>query len=101
MSVEVTKNGDQCSVSIDGEMTINMAAVLKNEIFGKIAWAGDVSFDLSGVSEMDTSGFQLLMLAKKEAASNKCGFSIKSHSAATSAVMDLFNMKEEFDACTR
>lgn len=101
MSVEVTKNGDQCSVSIDGEMTINMAAVLKNEIFGKIAWAGDVSFDLSGVSEMDTSGFQLLMLAKKEAALKSCMFSVKAHSEATSAVLDLFNMKEEFDACTR
>lgn len=101
MSVEVTIDGNQCGVSIDGEMTINRAAILKNEIFGKIAWAGDVSFDLSGVSEMDTSGFQLLMLAKKEAALKSCMFSVKAHSAATAAVMELFNMKEEFEAGER
>lgn len=101
MSVEVTKNGNQCGVSIDGEMTINMAASLKNEIFGKTAWADEVSFDLSGVSEMDTSGFQLLMLVRNEAALKNCAFSIKAHSAATEAVLELFNMKDCFEAGAR
>lgn len=101
MPVEVTRDGNLSSISIDGEMTICRAAALKKEIFEDLEWGDAVSFDLSGVSEMDTSGFQLLMMARKEAALKDCGFSIKAHSAATSAVIELFNMKERFEAGAR
>lgn len=96
MGVEVTHNGNRCSVSIDGEMTICGAALLKKEIFGDIVWADAVSFDLSRVTGMDTAGFQLLLLAKKEAGLHNSVFSIKAHSIATSAVVELFNMKKHF-----
>ncbi len=101
MSVEVMKDGNKSSVSIDAEMTICRAAALKKEIFEDMEWGDAVSFDLSRVSEMDTSGFQLLVMAQKEAALKNCVFSIKAHSAATSAVIELFNMKERFEAGAR
>ncbi len=101
MPVEVTRDGKLSSVVIDGEMTICRAGALKKEIFEGIEWGDAVSFDLSGVSEMDTSGFQLLMMAQKEAALKNCVFSIKAHSAATSAVIELFNVKERFESGAR
>ena len=101
MGVEITKNGNMSSVSIDGEMTVCSAARIKKEIFEDVVWDKAVSFDLSGVSEMDTAGFQLLMLAKKEAALKNCIFSVKAHSMATSAVIELFNMKEHLEAGPR
>lgn len=101
MPVTVEKNGDHSSVSIDGEMTICRAAALKQEIFEGMEWGSAVSLDLSGVSEMDTSGFQLLTLVRNEAALKNCAFSIKAHSAATEAVVELFNMKDCFEAGAR
>ena len=52
--------------------------------------------DLSQVSEMDTSGFQLLCMIKREAVLKNKGFKISSHSTATEAVMDLYKMSDYF-----
>lgn len=101
MPVETIKDGGHSLISIDGEMTISRAAAIKNEIFEKMEWGSAVSLDLSGVSEMDTSGFQILMLAQREAAIKNCAFSIKSQSPATEAVLELFKMREHLDASER
>jgi len=51
---------------------------------------------LAGVSEMDTAGFQLLVLAKREAARLGRPMRLVEHSPATLEVMDLLNMAAYF-----
>lgn len=55
-----------------------------------------VSFDLSRVSELDTSCFQILMAAKIECDKKNVEFSIKSFSPAVEEVMGLYNMNYFF-----
>ena len=52
--------------------------------------------DLSGVAEIDTAGFQLLMLVKREARRLGKEAQIIAHSEAVRDVLDFYNMAAEF-----
>jgi anti-anti-sigma factor len=82
-------------MQIEGEMTIFNAAEIKKQLFDNFAGCSEFELDLSRVSEMDTSGFQLLYLAKKESARLNKPVRIVEQSTATSAVLELFNIKPE------
>lgn len=88
------------SVRVEGEMTIYHAQELKHELLhGLLQCLHDcagVEVSLAGVSEMDTAGFQLLVLAKREAARVGRPLRLVEHSPAMLEVMDLFNMAAYF-----
>ncbi len=73
---------------IEGEMTVATAAALRDEILAALApqTAGEIEIDLSGVSEMDTAGLQLMLQIKR-----KCGTHLRlvNHSPAVLQVLDL------------
>lgn len=81
-----------CEVELEGELTIYEAAALKQELFEKISNCKGVSINLSNVSELDTSCFQILLAAKRECEKNEVEFTMNSHSPAVLDVMELFNM---------
>ena len=49
---------------IEGEMTIYRAAELKQTLLNALNGATSLEVDLHGVTEIDSAGIQLLMLAK-------------------------------------
>ena len=53
--------------------------------------------DLSGVSEIDTSGIQLLEFIKREARRDGKEFSMVSHNRVVSDVLHLYHMNEQLD----
>ena len=53
---------------IDQNMTIYTAAALKAPMLVDVRQAEAPEFDLSGVTEIDSAGLQLLLLARREAA---------------------------------
>ena len=57
-------------LSIVGELTIYRAAELKDALLAEAALPGG-RLDLGGVTDIDTAGLQLLLLARREAAA--CG----------------------------
>jgi anti-anti-sigma factor len=69
MSSRITQgdSGSAPTVRIEGEMTIYRANDLKRDIVGCLERAADIELDLSGVTELDTAGVQLLLLARREA----------------------------------
>ncbi|CAN0622789.1 protein of unknown function [Burkholderia multivorans] len=52
---------------IDGEMTIYRAAELRMLLSDALAKTGDIELQLDAVTEIDSTGVQLLMSAKKTA----------------------------------
>lgn len=74
---------------IDGEMTIYRAAELKPQLLEALAGAGELEVDLAGVTEIDTAGLQVLMLAKQTAAATGRSLRLTGHSPA---VVDVFEM---------
>lgn len=79
---------------IAGEFTIFRAMELKQALLSE---PPPLEIDLSGVTEMDTAGVQLLILAKKEALAAQRELHLVAHSPAVIEVFDLLNVGEYFD----
>ncbi|MBI5493226.1 MAG: STAS domain-containing protein [Deltaproteobacteria bacterium] len=92
MEIRLEKTEGLCRLGIEGEMTIYNALDIKKALLETLDGPARLEIDLSGVSELDTSGLQLLVLAKKEAKLLGKELRITAHSQATSAVFELYNM---------
>ena len=97
MTFHAEKINGLCRARIEGEMTIFNAADLKKDLLEMLNECQEMELDLSEVSELDTAGLQLLVLAKRESENLKKSLRIASCSGAITAVMELFNMKEYFE----
>lgn len=75
-----------------GEMTIYSAAELKTALLEALGQSDEIEIDLSGVSELDTSGVQLLMLVKREAVAAGKGLTLSGHSPAVLEVFELLGL---------
>ncbi len=97
MEIHIEKTADGvCHALLAGEMTIYHAAAMKQGLLDCIARGGEIEFNLSDVVEMDTAGFQLLLLAKREAAAAGKPLRLVAHSPATLEALDMFNMASYF-----
>lgn len=97
MDIKIKNKKGKCKMQIEGEMTIMTAAELKKKIFDNVESCSDIEMDLSQVSEMDTSGLQLLLLVFREGSSLNKSVRLTSYSPSVAAVFDLFSMdREEF-----
>lgn len=81
---------------IEGDMTIYTAADLKAELLTYISQPLEREIDLSGVSEIDSAGLQLLMLAKSEAKRNATPLRLTGHSRAVLDILDVCNLVSYF-----
>ena len=78
------------------DMTIYNAAAQKQGLLDALQGTDRLEIDLSAVSEIDTAGFQLLVLVKREAARLNKTARIVAHSPAVREVVDFFNMAAHF-----
>lgn len=81
------------TLAIEGELTIFRAAELMPALLAK--QAPDV-IDLSGVTDFDTAGLQLLMMAKKAALAAQRDLRLVGHSQAVIEVFELLNVAAYF-----
>lgn len=77
----------------EGEFTIFRAMELKPML---LASPPVDEIDLSGVTELDTAGVQLLMLAKKTALAHARDVKLVAHSPAVLEVFELLNVAAYF-----
>jgi ABC-type transporter Mla MlaB component len=82
----------QQRIAMQGAMTIYEAADDKRRLLAALARCAELEIDLSGVSEMDTAGIQLLLLAKREAAKQAKLVRLAAHSAASLEAIDLYDL---------
>lgn len=81
---------------LDGPMTIYNAGEIKARLLSGIESAAIIELDLSHVGEMDTAGFQLLVMAKRECQRLGRSLRIVAHSPAVREVIDFYNMDAFF-----
>jgi anti-anti-sigma regulatory factor len=78
---------------IEGELTIFRAMELKSAM---LPTPPLTEIDLSGVTDIDTAGVQLLMLAKKTALREGCELHLLGHSPVVIEVFELLNVAAYF-----
>ncbi len=81
------------TLRIEGEFTIFRAMELKPGIFSNPL---PEEIDLTGVTEIDTAGVQMLMLAKRDAIAQQRELRLVGHSRAVIEVFELLNVAAYF-----
>lgn len=81
------------ALRIEGELTIFRAMELKPVL---LAEPLPQEIDLAGVTEIDTAGVQLLMLAKRSALAQQRELRLVGHSPAVIEVFELLNVAAYF-----
>lgn len=81
---------------IAGELTIYRAEELKKELLDTIAHGQEIEVDLQGVSEIDSAGLQLMIMAKREAVLQQKSLRFTGHSQTMLEVLDLFGLAGYF-----
>ncbi len=79
-------------IAIGGPMTIYEAREHKRALLQALGRGAELEVDLSGVTELDTAGIQLLVLAKREAARASKVMRLTAHSQASLDAIDLYNL---------
>lgn len=95
MQIVAETNDEGVLLRLDGEMTIYTAAALKEGLCPHLT-AKAVEIDLSGVSEVDSSGLQLLMLAKRELGRSGGVLRLSRHSPAMVEALELCRLSAYF-----
>ncbi len=96
MSISIKKKKGLEILHIEGDMSVRTAAKLKKELMKHIAKPCEREIVLTEVSEMDTAGMQLLLLAKREANRHNTPLRLTGHSRAVLGVIDTYNLAAYF-----
>jgi anti-anti-sigma factor len=82
--------------AIKQDMNIYNASEQKKMLLKALDSCQELDIDLSHVSEIDTAGFQLLLLTKREALKAGKTMRLTGHSKAVTELIDLYNMASYF-----
>jgi anti-anti-sigma factor len=83
---------NQIDLQIEGELSIYRADELKHALIEPLKSNVRLVVNLAAVTELDTCGLQLLMLAKRTAAKLGCELELVAHSPAVLEVFELLNV---------
>jgi anti-anti-sigma factor len=90
MDVEQALMVTNGELSVHGEMTIYRAGEVAQTLFAAIrAHDGDVSLDMSAVTEFDTAGLQLVLMARRMAETNGRRLDVVQPSECVAEVLSL------------
>lgn len=81
---------------IEGEMTIYRAAELKQVLLASLDQTEELEIDLAAVTEFDSAGVQILILAKRQALARQRKLRLIAHSPAVLDVFELLNLAAYF-----
>jgi len=96
MNIAVSNKKGLAQVALEGEINIYNAAALKAPLLDALEKCKKMDITLSNVSEMDSAGFQLLLLVKRESVNQGKPMRLIDHSNATLEILDLYNMAGYF-----
>ncbi|CAK0778308.1 STAS domain-containing protein [Gammaproteobacteria bacterium] len=98
MGINTHWQGRRCTLQVEQEMSIYTCADLKDPLLEPLANSRELMLDLSTVSEIDTSGVQLLLLLHREAIRRQVALHISGMSTMVREVLGLYGLLGWFGA---
>jgi anti-anti-sigma factor len=95
MNIGDTSQGAAACLAVEGEMTIYRAAELKPALLDAVRTQDAPALDLAGVTEFDSAGAQLLLVARREAARLGKHLELRSTSPAVRDAFTLLGLTSE------
>jgi anti-anti-sigma factor len=96
MEIERSDDGATIELAVIGELTIFAAAEAYGMLTRVLSEKRDLRIHLGRVTEIDSSGVQILLAAKRAAEKQGHAFSLVAHSEAVLEVMDLMQLSPVF-----
>lgn len=96
MEIRSEYDDGRCRIFLEGEMTIYAVHQIKEALMGAVEHDREVDIDLAAITEIDSAGIQLLVLAKREAAAREKRLSLVEHSPAAVEAIELLNLSGYF-----
>ena len=93
MCIEIKRKGKTARVALTGELSIYSVAEIKAGLSEAMSSANEIEVDLSGITEMDTAGLQLMLIAKRNPGKQ---VRFANHPAAVLRLVDLANLAGVF-----
>jgi anti-anti-sigma factor len=88
------ENRKAIQLAIAGELSIFVAADLRQQLLDAFDTGAEVEVDLSRVSEVDSAGVQLLLAAQRESLARNKPLRFVGHSAVVVDLLELLNLAE-------
>lgn len=88
----MAKKPTQRRLELSGEMSISRASAIRLQLLEALSGAEIVEVDLGRVSECDTTGVQLMLAAKRQAALAGKTLIFADHSAPVVETLDLLDL---------
>lgn len=85
-------------LSLEGELTIYTALDTKQQLLAGLEQGDALEADISGVSEFDSAGLQIFLLARSEALRARKGLRFTGASAAVKEVLALCRLNDIVDS---
>ena len=95
--IRMDENIDLCKIVIEDEMTIYTASQLKEDFRPIIMDKRSLTISLQNVSEIDSSGIQLLMLIKRERQKIDLVTQFIDHSDEVQKIINLIRLNSYFN----
>lgn len=95
LAPEAQPDAPSATLRIAGEMTIYRAAELKDQLLAQVRAGSKLALDLAEVSEIDSSGIQLLALAQREAEQLGLEWCITACSDPVVRLLSAFNLADK------
>lgn len=92
MDIDYFRDGDRGSLALAGELTIYAAAEAKARLLAPLAECRELAIDLAGVSEIDSAGLQLLILARQHAAATGKSVGLVALSQPVRDLLELYDL---------
>jgi anti-anti-sigma factor len=96
MSINTHWQGRRCTLQVEQEMSIYTAMTLKEPLLEPLTTSREIELDLARVTEMDTSGVQLLLLLHREAMRREVVLRIVGMSATVREALALYGLLSWF-----
>jgi anti-sigma B factor antagonist len=96
MEIHVENGNGTCQLRLEGELTIYHATEAKPKLVEALNNHAEVDLHLADVSEIDTAGLQLLIMAKLEAMTAGKTLRLVDHSPAVLEIIELFDLAGYF-----
>lgn len=93
MSIHIERTGKSALVTLAGELTIYTVAEIKAGLAEVMVDADEIEIDLYGVTDVDTAGLQLMLIAKRCPGKEVC---FTHHPASVLRLVDLANLGSVF-----
>ncbi len=96
MSIKFEKKNGIGYLAVNDEMTIYTAAEQKGALLEHLSDCNEIELDLSGITEIDSAGLQLLMILKSEAVRLNQEVRFIHHSQPVIEIFELLKLSARF-----